>query len=155
VPFTAGHNSTSASSVLDVLTRIHSRLRANDDCLPILRVFVSWPCDPNLERSLLWKKTTMVQGRAEGKKSQKVKHRNTADESEDEGEVDSDLHPLATLHMENFNITIKKLDEHWFLGDLEQRIVFHSLYDADKDGQPCRSARLAALMSGTSSERSQ
>jgi hypothetical protein len=134
---------------------MQSSLRANDDCFPILRVFVSWPSDPNLERSLLWKKTTMVQGRAKGKKSQKVKHRNTADKSDDEGEVDSDLHPLATLHMKNFNITIKKLDEHWFLGDLEQSIVFHSLYDADKGGPPRRSARLAALVSGANSARSQ
>jgi hypothetical protein len=60
---------------------------------------------------------------------------------EGEGEVDPDLHPLATLHMKNFDMTIKKLDKSWFLGDLEQNEVVHLLFGADEGGQPRRSPR--------------
>jgi len=73
-----------------------------------------------------------------------VKSGRAAEEPGDEGEVDPDLHPLATLHMKNFNMTIKKLDKSWFLG-LEQNEVVQLLFGADDGGQPRRSPRLVAL----------
>ena len=39
---------------------------------------------------------------------------------------DPDLHPLATLHLANFNRVGEELDIKWFKGDVEQKVVVHS-----------------------------
>jgi len=68
---------------------------------PILRVFASWPGDskPNPPKTMV----TNPAGNEDpiGKK------------------IDVDLHPLATLHLENFIRMIKEIDVNWFRGQNE------------------------------------
>jgi hypothetical protein len=39
--------------------------------------------------------------------------------------LDVDLHPLAALHLGNFNEVNMQLDINWFRGDVEQKEVVH------------------------------
>jgi len=70
---------------------------------PILRVFASWPGDAKLHRS-----------------------KKPSQNADEDRRYDVDLHPLATLHLDNFNHMSKSMDLKWFLGDVEQKEVIHA-----------------------------
>lgn len=81
---------------------------ANARC-PILRIFASWPADAKLERTLDLKEL-------KGGKATEV--------DEDNVDVtDPDEHPLATLHLDNFNENSRILARSWFENDAEQAVV--------------------------------
>ncbi len=87
---------------------------------PILRVFASWPGDSKLDRS-----------NAETCKKTKVK--NPSDEDLVDKNNDVDLHPLATLHLENFIHMNEKMDVNWFRGFVEQKEVIHLKRSASEE----------------------
>ena len=83
---------------------------------PILRVFASWPGEAGLERTL-------------GSGSW----------------VDSDRHPLATLHMRNFKKVGAKLDRNWFQGAGQQVVPSKRASEEPESELPSRKrARLEA-----------
>jgi hypothetical protein len=90
---------------LAALANVPHGLKVEGAEYPVLRVFASWPGESDLERSLTWNEEPGVE--------------------QDSGAKDPDLHPLATLHRENFDQIGEKLDTHWFLGDLEKKLVLH------------------------------
>ena len=86
---------------------------------PILRVFASWEGDANLDRSM-----------AKTEQMKKNKAKDPAGNEDLAGEkktpsCDVDSHPLATLHLENFNRISKEMDVNWFRGIVEQNEVIH------------------------------
>jgi hypothetical protein len=98
---------------------IRHGLKAPNASFPILRVFASWPDNAGLGRTLHYKDTTTRQKIAEKKKDQQQ-------ETDTTHVLDPDLHPLATLHMENFKDIGKNLAWNAFLGDIEQKEVVYS-----------------------------
>lgn len=78
---------------------------------PILRVFASWPGDAKLDRS---KEKPRQKNPAEG------------EEVEEIAPYDVDPHPLATLHMVNFEHMSKAMGLQWFCGDVEQKEVVYA-----------------------------
>jgi len=78
----------------DVLKEIPLGLKAKGADYPILRVFASWPGEAWLDRTLEWKENP----KQRSKKPKRARLESRADCSED-----TDGHPLATLHLENFN----------------------------------------------------
>ena len=77
---------------------------------PILRVFASWPGDSILNRSKPDPPETTVTNPA-------------GNEDPIGKKIDVDLHPLATLHLENFIRMSKEMDVNWFRGLVEQNEV--------------------------------
>jgi hypothetical protein len=64
---------------------------------------------------------------------------------EDDGDFtvpDPDLHPLAELHMENFNHISSTLGRNWFQGDVEQREVIFAKFQCNEPGLVCRFLRI-------------
>ena len=79
-----------------ISSRFNDALIANS--YPILRVFASWPGDAGIERSLGY--------------------------DDSKSEIDTNRHPLASLHIENFENISKELARSWFRGYAEQLVVF-------------------------------
>ena len=79
---------------------------------PILRVFASWPGDSNLNRSK--------------PNPPETTETNPAGNEDPIGKkIDVDLHPLATLHLENFIRMSKEMDVNWFRGLVEHNEVIY------------------------------
>jgi hypothetical protein len=98
---------------LAALANVPHGLKVEGAKYPVLRVFASWPGEANLERTLTWKEDNIE---------------------------DPNLHPLAMLHKRNFDGIGEKLDTHWFLGDLEKKLVLH-LKVPHEDVEPSRPGR--------------
>jgi hypothetical protein len=82
---------------------------------PVLRIFASWPADAKLDRTQDLKKS---------KGGKATKSRAKVDEnSVDVTDSDADLHPLATLHLHNFNNISGMLAKSWYRNDTEQTVV--------------------------------
>jgi hypothetical protein len=99
-----------SSRLPSVLAKIPSSLKADGAAYPVLRVFASYPGEAKLERTLDWKEET-----------RKSKQANSC--QQEANELDPDLHPLATLHFQNFENVAKKFNGDCFRGVAEQRIV--------------------------------
>jgi hypothetical protein len=106
---------------MNALQGIPSGLTVTKAQFPILRVFASWPGDSNLNRS-------------KPNPSKKTKVRDPAS-NEDliAKKIDVDLHPLATLHLENFICMSKEMDVNWFRGLVEQNEVICLKRSASED----------------------
>ena len=102
---------------MNALRNIPFGLTMANTQFPILRVFASWPGDSNLNRSKL--KKTKVRNPAGGENLVEVN--------------DVDLHPLVTLHLENFIRMSKEMDINWFRGLVEQNEVIHLKRSASED----------------------
>jgi hypothetical protein len=103
------------------LAKIPLGLKVKGADYPVLRVFASWPGEAKLERT----KKSSLDG------------------------IDPDSHPLATLHLANFNSVGQELDQNWFQGDVEQKLVVHSKRAREQDSELSRvrkSARLEARL---------
>jgi len=90
---------------------------------PVLRVFASWPEDPELERSLEYKEPP-----------------------DGEGALDPDPHPAATLHLKNFEVTSRKFDTNWFLGHAEERITLEAQSKRENTGYVLRPRKKPKLL---------
>ena len=101
----------SASRFFDALTKIEPNITVEDACYPVLRVFASWPADATLERTLA------IDDKQPPLKKQKTIQ---AKDDEDVNTCDPDLHPLAALHMPNFENISNSFAELWFKNDTEQ-----------------------------------
>jgi hypothetical protein len=81
---------------------------------PILRVFASWEADAKIER-------TLEPQESKGRKATKFQ----ADVDEhDFNALDLDHHPLATLHLDNFNTISSRLAKSSYRSDTEQLVLF-------------------------------
>jgi len=80
---------------------------------PILRIFTSWPADAKLDRAQDLKKS----------KGGKVTKSRTKVNEDSVNVTDADLHPLATLHLDNFNNISGMLSKSWYRNDTEQMVV--------------------------------
>jgi hypothetical protein len=92
-------------------------LKAKDADYPILRVFASWPGSAELNRSLDWKEHEDTKMRSQAEASSQLKRKQSADNIED-----PDLHPLATLHLKNFEANSLALDESWYRGNVQEKL---------------------------------
>jgi len=94
----------------DALQDIPCGLTVTNAEYPILRVFASWPGDAKLVQS------------------KKPSQKSSADNEgvEENHQYDVDLHPLASLHLDNFNHVSKEIGLKWFCGDVEQKEVVHA-----------------------------
>ena len=101
-----------AAELDKVLKKILPGLTAGDADYPVLRVFASWPGEPNLERTLEWKEERKGGEQKGGKRNMSM-----------DNTVDPDHHPLATLDLAIFNEVGKKLDQDWFRGVEEKVLV--------------------------------
>jgi hypothetical protein len=88
-----------------------------------LRVFASWPGDAKLDRTLPNQQQNRKKTQARARRG--PSHSTGQAAQDEELSHDTDLHPLATLHLDNFNQTSKQLDINWFRGDVEQKEVVH------------------------------
>lgn len=102
-----------ASDFCNALMKIKDRITIADAPYPVLRVFASWKADAKLERTLIPKKSKGGKARKPRAKVDK----NSIDVP------DRDLHPLATLHLENFNRISHWLTKSRYRGDTEQAVV--------------------------------
>jgi hypothetical protein len=100
----------SASRFLEALTKIEPSITVPGSCYPVLRVFASWPADAKLERTLTAEPPLKKQ------KTDQAKD----DEDEDVNAYDSDVHPIAALHMLNFENIGKSFAKLWFKNNTEQ-----------------------------------
>lgn len=107
-----------ASKFLNALMEIEPRITTVNAPYPVLRVFASWPGDAKLERTLVPKNST-------GSKA-------TKRQAQVEDVPDRDLHPLATLHKDNFNSISNQLAESWFR-DYTEKMVVEYLKDQLED----------------------
>jgi hypothetical protein len=107
---------------------------------PVLRVFASWQGEAKLERTLEWKAETGNQ------KTPRKKARGIQQETSGEGIEDPDHHPLATLHLANFQKVGEKLDQNWFRGDVEQKLVVHSKRAREEQGSESLHVRKSARL---------
>ena len=113
-----------ASGFCDALLKIDPSITITNASYPVLRVFASWPADAQLDRSGDYKTLT-----------KKKNTRSQVKVDEDDVGTDDDGHPLATLHLENFNNIGEMLGRSWYMGDTEQReVVFakHQCHDKDQ-----------------------
>ena len=86
--------------------KIEHRIPIPNAPYPILHVFASWPADAKLERT------------------QDLEESKGGEVDEDSVDfIDSDPHPLATLHSDNFINNSYKLAKAWFNNDVEQVVV--------------------------------
>jgi hypothetical protein len=104
-------SSDTASRFLDALTKIKPNITVAGSRYPVLRVFASWPADAKLGRTLI------VNDEQRPLKKQKT---DQAKDDEDVNACDPDLHPLATLHMLNFENIGNSYAKLWFKNDTEQ-----------------------------------
>ena len=104
-----------ASQFHDALTKIEPGIIVPGAPYPILRVFASWPANAKLERVIDCKDLQ--------KKSQRKKKSQAHIDEDNINIIDSDLHPLAMLQLENFNNIGNRLNKNWFRGDMEQSAV--------------------------------
>jgi hypothetical protein len=95
------HKEAGPTSTKDALATIppSCSLKVEGADYPILRVFASWPGPAVLKR-------TLEKGKS--------------------GANDPDRHPVATLHLDNFNKVIEELDRDWFQGVGQQTLVVSS-----------------------------
>jgi hypothetical protein len=92
---------------------------------PILRIFASWPADAKLNRTQDLKKP-------KGRKATKFR----ANVDEDSVSVtDPDLHPLATLHLENFDENSRRFAQSWNKNDAELAIAVFVKDQRDDKGK--------------------
>jgi hypothetical protein len=63
----------------------------------------------------------------------------------------TDPHPLATLHLANFNKAGEELDHNWWRGDAERRLVVHSKCVRERDDSKSSRSRKYARLEKTSS----
>jgi len=113
-----------ASRFCDALNEIEPSIAIKNVPYPVLRVFASWPADADIERTL------NVVDEMPPKKKQK-----TSEAEVDEESVkthDPDLHPLAALHLENFNSIGESFAQSWYKGDVEQHQVLFATRNPDK-----------------------
>jgi hypothetical protein len=75
-------------------------------------VFASWPGNAGLMRTLDYKESSLQQKKEQNEEPTTL--------------PDPDVHPLATLHLENFNANGMTLAQNWFLGDVEQKQLVYS-----------------------------
>ena len=102
-----------AARFCDALLKIDSGITIPDAPFPVLRVFASWPADAQLDRTADYRMSP---------KKKKMKSQVKVDEDSVDTN-DPDLHPLATLQLENFSNINKMLGISWYRGDIEQREV--------------------------------
>jgi hypothetical protein len=121
------------SSAHDAFANIRHGLKAPNASYPILRVFASWPGNAMLDRTSHYKET---------RKQQK---KPTKEKNEPANLPDTDQHPLATLHMANFQDIGKTLSQNWFLGDIEQKEVIYSQHPPIEVERLRRSERIRNL----------
>jgi hypothetical protein len=116
-PFIKNEYAELANETQTVLTNVPLGLKVTGADYPVLRVFASWPGEAKLERTREWKKEQKPTTR--NQTNTRILTQGSSVDNID----DPDLHPLATLHLANFIEAGKKLDEYWFRGDLEQKLV--------------------------------
>ena len=111
----------------DALRDIPCGLTVTNAEYPILRVFASWP------------------GKAMLYRSKKPSQKSSADDEgvEEKRRYDVDLHPLATLHLVNFNSVSEEMGLKWFCGDVEQKEVIHAKRSAGSAGLDMRKSKRA------------
>jgi hypothetical protein len=102
------------------LAKVPLGLKVKNAEYPVLRVVASWPGEAELERTLTLKQPMNTKSRMDNIE-------------------DPDLHPLATLHLENFNQANERLGIQWFQGDMEQKLVVHA--KRAREPQDCESPR--------------
>ena len=130
-----------ATQTKDVLAKIPLGLKTEDADYPVLRVFASWEGEANLERTLDWKEKTNKKNSARTNTQPISKQETGEDDVED-----PDHHPLATLHLANFRKVGEKLDQNWFRGDVEQKLVVHSKHAREEqDSESPRVRKCARL----------
>jgi hypothetical protein len=94
---------------------------------PVLRIFASWPADAKLNR------TEGTQDLKKSKVREVTKTRAEVDE-DNVDVIDPDPHPLAALHLDNFNNINNMLAKSWYMNDTEQMaVVFVKDQYNDKD----------------------
>jgi hypothetical protein len=79
------------------LASIPLGLKAIGADYPILRVFASWPGRAQLNQSMDWKENRDTKMRSSTEPPNQFNREQSVDDIED-----PDLHPLATLHLDNF-----------------------------------------------------
>ena len=102
-----------AAETKNVLAKIPHGLKGKGADYPVLRVFASWPGEAKLERTQGWKEPNLS----------KQPQRQNSDAG---SEVDPDRHPLAALRLDTFLTVGKQLDDDWFQGVGEQKVVVSS-----------------------------
>jgi hypothetical protein len=105
------------ASAHDAFANICHGLKAPNASYPILRVFTLWPGNAVIGRTLHYKAPTTPQ--------KKVAKKNELQATEPANAPDPNLHPLATLHMVNFEDIGETLSWDWFLGDVKQKEVVY------------------------------
>jgi len=93
--------------------KIEHTITIADAPYPVLRIFASWPAEAKLERTLVDPKKS--------KRGEAIKSRAEVDSVD---VTDPDLHPLATLHLGNFNRIGGLLARSWYRNDTEPPVVF-------------------------------
>jgi hypothetical protein len=114
-----------ASEFEAVLAKVPLGIKVKGANYPVLRVFASWPGEAKLGETLQWKEPKT-------KSQKKPRNRAQTQESGADNIKDPDLHPLAGLHLENFNKAGETLDRYWFQGNLGQKLVVHLKHAREK-----------------------